>query len=85
MSTRTPESALAPWAAAGAETDDPRVALLSWALLAPNPHNLQPWLVRMDADGGFTLYADTKRKLPFTDPFDFAERMRERDQCPGAR
>jgi hypothetical protein len=25
--------------------DDPRMRALSWAILAPNPHNLQPWKV----------------------------------------
>ena len=39
--TRTPTKALAPWDMAG-NYDDPRLRALSYALLAPNPHNRQP-------------------------------------------
>jgi hypothetical protein len=60
--------ALAPWAQAG-QYDDPRMAALSWAILAPNPHNQQPWLVDLSRPDSVTLYADTDRLLPETDPF----------------
>ncbi len=43
---------------------------LSWALLAPNPHNRQPWLADLSEDGAITLYVDTDRLLPHTDPFN---------------
>ena len=39
-------------------------------MLAPNPHNRQPWLMRLDADGGMTLFCDLDRRLPVTDPLD---------------
>ncbi len=66
--TRTPQAALAPWAKAGAY-DDPRKRALSYAILAPNPHNRQPWLVDLRREGEVTLHVDTDRLLPHTDPF----------------
>lgn len=67
--TRTPNAALAPWGLAGSY-QDPRMNALSHAILAPNPHNRQPWIVRLDADDGLTLFFDTDKQLPHTDPFD---------------
>lgn len=67
--TRTPSRALAPWAAAGGY-DDPRLRALSYALLAPNPHNLQPWIAELAGDDGIRLWRDPARRLPETDPFD---------------
>jgi nitroreductase len=51
-------------------TQDNRLRWLGYALLAPNPHNRQPWLVdlRQHADE-LTLYVDRQRLLPATDPF----------------
>jgi len=46
--TREPSKALATWSAAGSGYDDPRLRALSWAILAPNPHNRQPWIVDLD-------------------------------------
>ncbi|TNF59115.1 MAG: twin-arginine translocation pathway signal protein, partial [Rhodobacteraceae bacterium] len=66
--TRTPRSAIAPWAAAGGH-DDPRLRALSHAILAPNPHNRQPWKVDVSVPGEVTLFVDTDRLLPHTDPF----------------
>lgn len=66
--TRLPKDALAPWAAAG-QYSDPRMRALSWAILAPNPHNRQPWLVDLSTPDTATLYVDTDRLLPHTDPF----------------
>lgn len=65
---RMPASAVAPWVGPGAETD-PRRRALSWALLAPNPHNMQPWLVDLRRDGEILLHVDRTRLLPETDPF----------------
>ncbi len=65
---RMPASAVAPWAGPGGETD-PRRRALSWALLAPNPHNMQPWLVDLRRDGEILLHVDRTRLLPETDPF----------------
>ncbi|WP_300297698.1 hypothetical protein [Ferrovibrio sp.] len=65
---RMPASAVAPWAGPGSETD-PRRRALSWALLAPNPHNMQPWLVDLRREGEIMLHVDRTRLLPETDPF----------------
>ena len=67
--TRTPQTAYLPWSRAGSY-DDPRMRALSWALLAPNPHNRQPWLADLSEDGAITLHVDTDRLLPHTDPFN---------------
>ncbi|MEM6373157.1 MAG: twin-arginine translocation pathway signal protein [Pseudomonadota bacterium] len=67
--TRTPRSALVPWANAG-NYAEPRMRALSYAILAPNPHNRQPWLVDLRMDGEVTLRVDTERLLPHTDPFN---------------
>lgn len=57
-----------PWRQAGESFGDPRLDALAYAVLAPNPHNRQPWLVRLDGDDGLTLFCDTDRLLPETDP-----------------
>lgn len=67
--TRSPQTATLPWDRAG-QYDDPRLRALSWALLAPNPHNRQPWLADLSEPGVITLLADTDRMLPQTDPFN---------------
>jgi hypothetical protein len=67
--TRTPGRALAPWASAG-QSEDPRIRALSYAILAPNPHNRQPWLVELTGSDGVRLFLDPARRLPETDPFD---------------
>jgi hypothetical protein len=67
--TRGPQTAHLPWERAGGY-DDARMRALSWALLAPNPHNRQPWLADLSEDGVITLYADAARMLPHTDPFN---------------
>lgn len=67
--TRTPHRALAPWAAAGGYPEARRNAL-SWALLAPNPHNRQPWVAELVGADGLRIWRDPARNLPQTDPFD---------------
>jgi hypothetical protein len=69
VATRQPKTALLPWQVAGLP-DEPRRRALSYALLAPNPHNRQPWLVDLREDGVVTLLVDTARLLPHTDPFN---------------
>jgi hypothetical protein len=66
--TRPLDRALAPWAAAGGYSD-PRMRALSWAILAPNPHNRQPWLIDLSQPDTAILHVDTNRLLPHTDPF----------------
>lgn len=67
--TRTPKKAVEPWDLAG-QYDDPRLNALSYALLAPNPHNLQPWLVELVGEDSVRLHHDKSKRLPETDPFD---------------
>lgn len=43
--------------------------LLRYAILAPSPHNSQPWLFRINASD-LELYADRRRALPVVDPYD---------------
>ncbi|MBK8198503.1 MAG: twin-arginine translocation pathway signal protein [Acidobacteria bacterium] len=57
------------WREAG-QPEEFRRRFLSYALLAPNPHNRQPWLVRLDGTNSLTLFCDLDRRLPATDPFD---------------
>lgn len=65
----TAKSARAAWERAGQYTDPMRTAL-SYAILAPNPHNRQPWLVELISDTEAMLYCDETRHLPVTDPLD---------------
>ncbi|GAA6209470.1 nitroreductase family protein [Cognatishimia sp. WU-CL00825] len=67
--TRLPQTAALPWAAAGTYSE-PRRKALSFALLAPNPHNRQPWKVDLSVENMVTVYVDTDRLLPHTDPFN---------------
>jgi len=62
-------SATLPWTQAGAETEMMRFGF-AHALLAPNPHNRQPWIVALHDPMNATLYVDTDKDLPETDPFD---------------
>lgn len=67
--TREPRTATLPWSAAGGY-DEPRMRALSYALLAPNPHNRQPWIADLSVPDTVTLYCDPDRRLPETDPMD---------------
>jgi len=67
VTTRTPHEALAPWQAAGSYAE-PRKFALSYAILAPNPHNRQPWMVDLSQEGKVILLRDKQRDLPMTDP-----------------
>jgi hypothetical protein len=58
------------WRDPGAGESDPRRFALAHAILAPNPHNTQPWLVELRGDDEMVLYCDLDRRLPFTDPLD---------------
>jgi hypothetical protein len=63
-----PEAAVQPWRSADRETDLRRF-MLAHALLAPNPHNLQPWIADLREAGRIHLNCDAERVLPETDPF----------------
>ncbi len=65
--TRTPRRALEPWSRAGESFGDPRLDALAFAILAPNPHNMQPWRVALEGDDALAVYCDTSRLLPETD------------------
>jgi hypothetical protein len=65
--TPDPRSA---WSHPGEGETDPRKRALSWAILAPNPHNMQPWLADLSEPDAITLYVDRTRLLPVTDPFN---------------
>ncbi|MBU2510630.1 nitroreductase family protein [bacterium] len=47
---------------------DIRLKLISYAMLAPNSHNIQPWLIKLTGENEFDLYVDQTRLLPETDP-----------------
>ncbi|MEL6364177.1 MAG: twin-arginine translocation pathway signal protein [Pseudomonadota bacterium] len=68
VATRSLNPARAPWRAAGESFGDPRLDALAYAVLAPNPHNKQPWRVRLEGEDAFTIFADPDRLLPETDP-----------------
>lgn len=72
--TRDPSAARKPWKLARAleATDmrDPRRYALSHAILAPNPHNRQPWIADLSVADEVTLYCQADRRLPHTDPYD---------------
>ncbi len=51
------------------ETDIRRWAL-AHAILTPNPHNKQPWLVQLVGTDELILRPDLTRLLPATDPFN---------------
>ena len=60
----------APWNHPGAGETEPRRKALAWAILAPNPHNMQPWIVDLSVADQITLFIDRTRLLPVTDPFN---------------
>ena len=67
-SSDLPEAAVQPWRSPERETDTRRF-MLAHALLAPNPHNLQPWIADLREGGRIHLICDGQRLLPQTDPF----------------
>lgn len=67
-SSEIPPEALEAWQAPAAQPDVRRW-ILAHAILAPNSHNLQSWLVDLSEPGALTLYCDRTRLLPETDPF----------------
>lgn len=63
------ESYAAPWESALKGFGDVRLNALAYAILAPNPHNRQPWIIKLHPDGlSYDLHCDLDRLLPETDP-----------------
>lgn len=63
-----PAAAVGAWEPVAADTEVRRW-MLAHALLAPNPHNRQPWRADLRRDSEITLVCDGERLLPETDPF----------------
>lgn len=63
-----PAAAVAAWQGPDANLDLRRWAL-GCAILAPSPHNRQPWLVDLRQPDAITLQVDRERLLPETDPW----------------
>lgn len=64
-----PPEATAPWRDAG-RGSDPRRKALSYAVLAPSAHNLQPWLVDLSVANEVRLFVDRAKLIPAADPFE---------------
>jgi hypothetical protein len=52
----------------GQQERDIRLRVLQFARLAPNSHNVQPWLVELASGTEMRLYVDQTRLLPASDP-----------------
>jgi hypothetical protein len=63
-----PPEAVEAWNGPDPKIADPRVRAIAFALLAPNPHNKQPWTVDLREPGVATFFVDRDRLLPETDP-----------------
>ncbi len=68
VKTGPARTAREPWNIASTGFGDPRLDVLAYAILAPNPHNMQPWRIALGEGGAFTVYCDLDRLLPETDP-----------------
>lgn len=68
--TRMPQTAMTPWDLPPPPPTDVRLDALRHAILAPNPHNRQPWLLRLDGNDGVIVTCDLAKRLPMTDPYD---------------
>jgi hypothetical protein len=67
-SSSYPQASVQAWQGPADDTEVRRF-MLAHALLAPNPHNRQPWLADLRREGEITLVCDRDRLLPQTDPF----------------
>jgi nitroreductase len=63
-----PDAAVEAWQGPGIETD-PRRRAVAFAITAPNPHNLQPWLVDLRQPNMIIVKTDALRVLAETDPY----------------
>jgi hypothetical protein len=55
---KRPTIAIPVWGESDLPKSDIRRQLLSYAILAPNPHNMQPWLVDLRRPGHIILYCE---------------------------
>lgn len=67
---RVPQTATLPWDGLATPVADVRLDALRHAILAPNPHNRQPWLIRLAGTDEALISCDLDRRLPATDPYD---------------
>lgn len=68
--TRLPQTATKPWTLDPVMPADVRLDAFRHAILAPNPHNRQPWEIRLVGTDEAIITCDLERRLPQTDPFD---------------
>ena len=68
--TRAPQTAFAPWDLDPVPPVDVRLDAFRYAILAPNPHNRQPWMIEMIGEDEAIVTTDLSRDLPITDPYD---------------
>jgi hypothetical protein len=57
------------WNGPTSNINDIRLQVLAYAILSPNPHNKQPWIIKLTGPKEFELYVDSERLLPATDPY----------------
>lgn len=70
VATRRPEKALAPWDHVSRASSDVRLDAFRHAILAPNPHNRQPWQIQLVGRDEAIITCDLDKRLDHTDPFD---------------
>jgi hypothetical protein len=68
--SQMPRTATDPWMFDPTPPADVRIDAFRHAILAPNPHNRQPWLIRLEGRDSALISCDLDRRLPETDPFD---------------
>lgn len=68
--TRKPRTAQRPWNLERDQPADVRLDAFRHAILAPNPHNRQPWLIKLVGADSALVSCDLAKRLPNTDPFD---------------
>lgn len=70
VATRRPSAALQAWDAPKVSSLDARLDVFRYAILAPNPHNRQPWQIQLMGRDEAVITCDLDKRLRQTDPFD---------------